>query len=119
MPAHTTHQEVTMGHSNRYYCSPNCSGWKRTHTAERHGEKFIPFHKWVTFTRRTEDPKLSWLETQLDRTGIEHRRNGASWHAPILEVFEADLEKAWAILTPVDGIHDDDERFRLFAEGKD
>lgn len=26
-----------MGRSNRYYCSPLCGGWKRTHSPRRHG----------------------------------------------------------------------------------
>ena len=68
-------------------------------------------NNWVTFTRRTNDPKLAWLENELDIAGIEHRRNGESPHAPILEVLELDLEEAWDILKPVDDIADDDPRF--------
>jgi hypothetical protein len=57
---------------------------------------------WATFTRRTDDPKLTWLEQQLAQRGIESRRNGHSWHAPILEVRGDRLLDAWAILeTPV------------------
>lgn len=66
---------------------------------------------WVTFTRRTEDPKLGWLERQLDQRGIPSRRKGHTWHAPILEVQECDLDRAWAILDPVDDIADDDPQF--------
>lgn len=57
---------------------------------------------WVQFTKRTNDPKLSWLEAQLDAAGIPHRRAGESWHAPITEVPEDQLEAAWAILAPFD-----------------
>lgn len=66
---------------------------------------------WVTFTRRTEDPKLAWLERQLDAAGIDCRRHGETFHAPILQVRALDLDRAWAILTPVDDVPDDDPRF--------
>lgn len=66
---------------------------------------------WVLFTKRTDDPKLSWLERRLDEALIPHRRNGYSWHAPILEVPDDCLDHAWAILTPVDDIPDDDPMF--------
>jgi len=66
---------------------------------------------WATFTRRTDDPKLSWLERQLSDADIPHRRNGESFHAPILEVPIDKLDSAWAILNPVDDIPDDDPRF--------
>ena len=66
---------------------------------------------WVMFTKRTDDPKLSWLERALERVGIPSRRNGSSFHAPILEVPEEKLDAAWEILTPVDDVPDDDERF--------
>lgn len=67
--------------------------------------------KWVRFTKRTDDPKLKWLETTLARAGIQSRRNGESWHAPILEVQEKDLDAAWKILTPIDDVPDDDPKF--------
>ena len=66
---------------------------------------------WAQFTKRTDDPKLSWLERQLDERGIPHRRNGWSFHAPILEVLEEHLNAAWELLTPVDDIEDDDPMF--------
>lgn len=69
--------------------------------------------KYTTFTRRTNDPKLSWLERRLSSAGIAHRRNGESFHAPILQVDESKLDAAWAILTPVDDVPDDDRRFLL------
>ena len=43
---------------------------------------------WVAFCRRTNDPKLRFIEAWLDNLGVEHRRNGKSFHAPILEVPE-------------------------------
>lgn len=67
---------------------------------------------WVSFTRRTEDPKLAWLEMKLDQAGIPHRRNGRSFHAPILEVQECDIERAWLLLPArVDNAPDDDPRW--------
>lgn len=72
--------------------------------------------KWVTFTRRTEDPKLSWLESQLSSAGILNRRKGHSFHAPILEVPSDELEHAWEILTPVDDIPDDDPRWEVASD---
>ena len=68
--------------------------------------------KWIEFTRRTEDPKLAWLQCRLKLAGIPSRRKGFSFHAPLLEVREQDLDAAWAILTPVDNIRDDAPRFR-------
>jgi len=67
---------------------------------------------WVQFTKRTDDPKLAWLERQLRDAGIESRRHGESFHAPILQVEQHRLEEAWGILTnEIDDIPDDDERF--------
>ena len=66
---------------------------------------------WEILCKRTNDPKLSWLERKLDEAGISHRRNGHSWHAPILEVLKTQIDQAWKILPPVDDIPDDDEMF--------
>jgi len=63
--------------------------------------------KWVTFTRRTNDQKLAWLEKQLDAAKISHRRHGESVHAPILQVPGGQLDQAWKILDPVDDLPDD------------
>lgn len=68
----------------------------------------------VLFTRRTDGRKLAWLRDQLTKAGIQHRGQGQSFHAPILEVEEGQLETAWAILTPVDDVPDDDIRFALY-----
>jgi hypothetical protein len=67
--------------------------------------------RWVMFTKRTNEPKLSWLERQLTAAGIPHRRNGQSFWAPILEVPCEYLAKADPILDPVDDIPDDDPRW--------
>jgi hypothetical protein len=73
---------------------------------------------WVLFCKRTEDPKLAWIEHQLDLKGIPHRRNGDSFHAPILEVPEDREEDAEEILTrrigryTVDDIRDDHPRWQ-------
>lgn len=68
---------------------------------------------WATFTRRTDDPKLAWLEERLAERGIPSRRRGRSFHAPVLEVPEEHLDAAWALLTPeVDELPDDDPAFR-------
>jgi len=59
---------------------------------------------WVCFTKRTEDPKLAWIERRLADCGIPSRRNGHSFHAPILEVLAQDEAAAWAFLAePIDG----------------
>lgn len=70
--------------------------------------------KWVTFCRRTDDPKLSAIESMLDARGIAHRRNGHSFHAPILEVPDEHAGAAWDLLgldvdgRTLDDIPDDD-----------
>lgn len=63
------------------------------------------------FTRRTNEPKLHWLELQLDQAGIRNRRNGKSFHAPILEVDEERLDEALEMLYDVDDVADDDPRW--------
>jgi hypothetical protein len=63
---------------------------------------------WVRFTRRTDDPKLAWIEFHLKKRGIESRRKGESGHAPILWVRAFDLADAWDFLTTkIDNIPDD------------
>jgi hypothetical protein len=63
--------------------------------------------EWVTLTRRTNDPKLAWLQKQLAKRGVESRRNGESFHAPILQVRKFCFEDAWKVLDPVDDLPDD------------
>ena len=73
--------------------------------------------KWITLCKRTEEPKLSWIEMELDKLDIPHQRNGKSWHAPILEVPEDKEMAANAILMrrigryTVDDIRDDHPRW--------
>lgn len=57
--------------------------------------------EWVTVTRRTNDPKLSFLEKWLDQMGVLHRRNGSSTHAPIMQVPVSQSEEAYATLEMV------------------
>jgi hypothetical protein len=73
--------------------------------------------QWVTAYRRTEDPKLAYLERRLAEQGIPSRRNGDSWHAPILEVPAEHEGAAWDLLgeqwgdVQLDDVPDDDPRF--------
>jgi hypothetical protein len=67
---------------------------------------------WKQFTKRTNDPKLAWLERRLTEAGIPNTRAGVpSFHAPILRVANTKLDDAWEILDPVDEIEDDDPRW--------
>jgi hypothetical protein len=61
--------------------------------------------------KRTNDPKLKFIETQLDRAEIAHRRNGESFHAPILEVDTEYFINALEILTIIDDVPDDHPRW--------
>ena len=70
--------------------------------------------RFLTFTDRTNYPKLGWLIHQIEEAGIECQLDGESWHAPILKVRASQLDDAWKILDPVDDIPDDDRRFRGF-----
>ena len=53
---------------------------------------------WVVAFKRTDDPKLAYVEHVLTERGIPHRCNGHSWHAPILEVPAEHEEAAWHLL---------------------
>jgi hypothetical protein len=93
--------------------------------------------EWVQFTKRTDEPKLNYLEHRLDEAGIPHRRNGRSWHAPIMEIQSEFNGKAWKIMserwrlrgdevgahprgrTTLDDIPDDDERFIVWKHEED
>jgi hypothetical protein len=74
--------------------------------------------EWKMLCKRTNDPKLSCLEDMLDEAGIPNRRNGHSFHAPILEVDDRRLDEAWDILTPIDDIPDDDPHWRAGYDNK-
>ena len=69
--------------------------------------------KYAQFTRRTNDPKLLHLQKLLNLAGIVNRRNGETWHAPILEVDSTKLDQAWSILDPIDDIPDNDSQFKF------
>ena len=64
---------------------------------------------WIMLCKRTEDPKLTWLESKFAEAKIPTRRHGHSFHAPILEVQADFLDAAWRILALVDDIPDDEE----------
>jgi len=74
--------------------------------------------EWVQFTKRTNAPKLTWLVLELRRLGIPCRLNGASFHAPLLQVLERDRDRAWSILNPVDDIPDEDLCFSQEPTGE-
>lgn len=71
--------------------------------------------KMVTFTRRTNFPKLGWLMEELTKKHIPHKIAGESFHAPILLVDKLREDEAWAILEPVDDIRDDDPQFAVIS----
>lgn len=57
-----------------------------------------PRTKWVSFTRRTNYPKLGYIIYRLKNAGVKYRCERESSHAPILEVPEVDLDLANSIL---------------------
>jgi hypothetical protein len=78
---------------------------------------------WTTFTRRTNDPKLSYIERRLDLMGVPHRRGTcSSWQAPILEVPSHREQECWDMLSSkmsvdgklqvLDDIRDDHPMFK-------
>lgn len=83
----------------------------------------MPDYNWVSFCRRTCDPKLSFIEAWLDSLVIPHRRRGYSAHGPILEVPDLEYERAYdeILLAESDsweGIFDDvPDDDPLFEEG--
>ena len=84
----------------------------------------MPEFNWQTLCKRTNDPKLKAIEAILDSMAIPHRRNGESWHAPILEVPDGDHERAYEeILMSPDSVYgifderpDDDPMFDEYLE---
>jgi hypothetical protein len=74
---------------------------------------------WVRLCRHTNDPKLAWIERTLAARGIPSRRNGESFHAPILEVPQVHEDAAWDLLAEplngktVDDVADDDPIFEV------
>lgn len=67
---------------------------------------------WARLCKRTNYPKLGWLMEQLKDAGIEYRLNGYSFHAPILEVRDDQLDMALGIPMPIDDVPDDDPQFK-------
>lgn len=108
---------------SEYYCASSrgaytgcndCGGIRKLHRgkAPRKLNPCVCRPRWCLFTKRTNEPKLSAIESMLGKSGIPHRRNGESWHAPILEVPERCLAKANRILAPIYDIPDDDPRWK-------
>lgn len=64
---------------------------------------------WANFTRRTEDPKLAYIERLLTERDIPHRRDGHSFHTPILQVPAVHESECWAMLN--EDIFGDGRRF--------
>jgi predicted mannosyl-3-phosphoglycerate phosphatase (HAD superfamily) len=55
---------------------------------------------WAVLCKRTDDPKLAWIEARLNAVGIETARRGSSWHADhILWVRQRDEAIANTVLT--------------------
>jgi hypothetical protein len=95
------------------YACPHCNQWICGLMRDGDKEPDENEQDWVTFTRRTEDPKLACLESELRRHGIQCRRHGHSFHAPILQVPASQLDQAWEVLTlELDELPDDDPRFK-------
>lgn len=88
----------------------------------RRGRKGITFvqvavsvDEWVRFTKRTNDPKLSWLLRKCQEKGLRVKVEGESRHAPISWVHRDDYYAAAGILAPVDSSPDDARKFRREA----
>lgn len=67
---------------------------------------------YVTFTKRTNHPKLRWLINlcQLARLNVQLAKYMPA-HAPVSLVKECDEAEAWELLTVVDDIPDDARLF--------
>ncbi len=56
-------------------------------------------NEWVLLCKRTDDPKLAWIEKQLRARGIETVRKGRSFHADhCLYVPRGKEKEAWDFL---------------------
>ena len=51
--------------------------------------------EWAMVCKRTDDPKLAWIENRLDALGIEHRRGIPSFHANATLEVPAEQETAF------------------------
>lgn len=54
--------------------------------------------KWTTLCKRTSDPKLGYIEYVLTEFGIAHKRDGYSFHGPVLLVPEDREDDALYVL---------------------
>ena len=72
----------------------------------------IQVREFKLFTKRTENPKLSWLMGECKAAGLRVFIEGQSAHAPCSFVHRDDFDAAWKILGPVDAVRDDAPRFR-------
>jgi hypothetical protein len=66
---------------------------------------------YILFTKRTNYPKLGYLLKKCKEAGLRVKKSGKSFHAPCSWVHKDDEDAAWAILSPIDNIPDDDGRF--------
>ena len=66
---------------------------------------------WIQLTKRTNDPKLTWLRSELAELGIMTRIKGESFHAPIMQVQEWNLEAAYDVLNVIDDMPDNHMQF--------
>ena len=73
--------------------------------------KILIMSDYIQLCKRTNDPKLQWLEDTFKSEGIRTKREGYSSHAPILLVHRDDEDSAWKILSPIDDIPDDDPQW--------
>ena len=67
--------------------------------------------EWEQFTKRTNNPKLSWVLSKCKAAGLRVLLDGKSFHAPISYVHRDDYSKAWEILGPIDNTPDDSPEF--------
>lgn len=68
--------------------------------------------EWLTFTKRTSNPKLGWVMDKCKSAGLRVFKEGKSFHGPTSYVHRDDYAAAWAILGPIDNIPDDAPQFR-------
>ena len=81
------------------------------------------FESWIrghmtVLCRRTEQPKLGYIVSQLNRAAIPCSIVGSSFHAPLLWVPSDFLEDAHAILDPIDDEEDDSPSFQGYSNTK-
>lgn len=67
---------------------------------------------WMTLCSRVNDPKLAYIEKELQNQKIEHRRHGQSWHGPVLQVKAKCLDQARLSVNALNGMGDDNPMFK-------